>query len=398
MTGGVDRPSGAPGAADVLEVRKEDRSPMPSLRISTGRRRHMLPLMLAAALAGCAGRGHTPASRIYYKGPVSSHFDGQRFFNPDGETGTGGAKNMTASGFARIALGRRAHHDWPKMVPVHQSIPARQVAGDALRITWIGHATTLVQTQSLNILIDPVWAWRDSPVQFLGPRRVQEPGVRLRDLPPIDIILISHNHYDHMDIGTLKYLARRDHPTIITGLGNDMLLAKHGLKAVARDWGDTVPVRPGVSITLTRAHHWSARWIDDLDRALWVGFRINIPSGDIYYAGDTGPGDMHWAVEAKGSDPVRLALLPISPYKLDTPATGNHIDPEQAVTAFRQLNAGYALAVHWGTFELGPEPIDGPRDRLQAALVAQAIDPQRFRTVAAGESWDIPALPPTVGH
>jgi L-ascorbate metabolism protein UlaG (beta-lactamase superfamily) len=343
---------------------------------------------------GCLSRSHTPESRIYYHGEKSAHFDGTHFFNPDGESGTGGARNEGASGFLKIAMGRTDKPKWPRSVPVQQTVPPRRVQGMAMRVTWIGHATTLVQTQGLNILIDPVWAWRDSPLQLVGPKRVRKPGVKLTDLPPIDVVLISHNHYDHLDAGALKYLARRDKPLIITGLGNDMLLAEHGLKAEARDWGSRVRVKDDVSVVLVRAHHWSARWINDIDRSLWVGFRVELPGGDIYYAGDTGAGDMRWAVEAKGVGPIRLALLPIAPYHVVGPPTGNHIDPAQAVTAFGQLGAAYAVGVHWGTFELGTEAIDDPPKRLNAALLAQNFDPARFKTLDVGASWMVPELQP----
>lgn len=343
-------------------------------------------------LTACIERKHTPPSRVYYKGPDSAHFNGQTFFNPEGETGTGGARNNKAGNFVQIAMGRTHRPRWPRSIPVTQTVPPRRVEGSAMRVTWIGHATTLVQTQGLNILIDPVWAWRDSPLQFVGPKRVRAPGVKLADLPRIDVILISHNHYDHLDAGALKYLAHRDNPAILTGLGNDKLLAEHGLKAIARDWGDRVEVKPGLWIDVVRAHHWSARWIDDIDRALWVGFRIELPGGDLYYAGDTGPGDMSWAADAKGQAPIRFALLPIGPYHVTGPQTGNHIDPEQAVDGFARMGAAYAMGVHWGTFELGTEPVDDPPKRLNAALVAQHIDPTRFRTLDVGASWMVPEL------
>jgi L-ascorbate metabolism protein UlaG (beta-lactamase superfamily) len=359
-----------------------------------GQVRGVSAFLMLVALAGCLDSQHTPPSRIYYTGPVSSHFDGQRFFNPDGEQGTGGSQRDTASDFVAIAEGRRGDHGWPKSLPVTRTVPPRRVEGEQMHVTWIGHATTLVQTQGLNILIDPVWAWRDSPIQFVGPKRVRPPGVSLRKLPPIDLVLISHNHYDHLDMPALRYVAQRDDPLIITGLGNDKLLAEHGIRAIARDWGDRVNVRPGIDVILTRAHHWSARWIDDRDRALWTGFRVTLPGGDLYYSGDTGPGDMHWATEAKAASPapIRFALLPIAPYQSGPLQTGNHIDPEQAVTAFEQLRASYALGVHWGTFELGPEPIGDAPIRLRSSLQAQHVDPGRFRTLDAGQSWDVPAV------
>ncbi|UIJ44186.1 MBL fold metallo-hydrolase [Sphingomonas cannabina] len=356
--------------------------------------RQLLLALLPLVVASCSHGGKTPASRIYYSGPASDHFDGQKFFNPDGEQGSGGAQRDGAKRFLAIGLGG-GHKGWPKSVPVTPSVPVPRVEGEALRVTWIGHATTLVQTQGLNILLDPVWAHRDSPVQIVGPKRVRAPGVRLEDLPRIDLILISHNHYDHLDIGALKAIVARDHPRIVAGLGNDTLLREHRIEATARDWGERVEVRPGIDVVLNRAHHWSAHWTDDHDRALWAGFTVTLPGGNLYYAGDTGAGDMRWAAEARRYGPVRLAILPIGPYHVTSPPTGNHIDPEHAVTAFRQTGAPYALGVHWGTFELGEEPIDGPPARLRETLMKQRLDPGRFRTLEAGQSWDVPRLAPS---
>lgn len=345
------------------------------------------------ALTACSHR--TPTSEVYYSGPISNHFDGVRFFNPDGEQGSGGAQQADRAEFLKLALGKGGHHSWPKSVPVTPSTPPARIDGEAMRVTWIGHATTLVQTQGLNILIDPVWSERDSPLTMAGPRRVRQPGVRLKDLPKIDVVLISHNHYDHLDIPALIRIARRDAPLIITGLGNDKLLAEHHLKAEARDWGQSVTLRPGIEVILDRAHHWSARGMHDHDRALWSGFTITLPGGDLYYAGDTGPGDMGWASEARRrSKAIRFAILPIGPYHVARPQTGNHIGPADAVAAFREIGAAHALGVHWGTFELSDEPINGPPTLLKAALAKDGLGADRFRTVAAGEAWDVPQIRP----
>lgn len=343
-------------------------------------------------LTGCLDRNRTPLSRIYYHGPKSDHFDGEHFFNPEGEQGTGGAQRDGIGTFLRIAEGQAGHHTWPASVPVVQSVPPRRVEGERMLVTWIGHATTLVQTQGINILIDPVWAKRDSPVQFAGPERVRKPGVKLRDLPPIDLVLISHNHYDHLDMNALEKIAARDHPTIITALGNDTLLGEHGIAAQAGDWGQSFHFRPGIDVEITRAHHWSEHWYDDRDRALWCGFRITLPSGgDLYYSGDTGDGKMIWAHQAvQDARPIRLAILPIAPYKLTQAQTGNHIDPEGAVTAFGILHPAWALGVHWGTFELGEEAVNDAPKRLVTSLASHAIAADRFRTLEAGQAWDVP--------
>jgi L-ascorbate metabolism protein UlaG (beta-lactamase superfamily) len=191
-------------------------------------------------------------------------------------------------------------------VPITPSRPPARVDGNAMLVTWIGHSTVLIQTQGLNILTDPVWAERASPINFLGVKRVREPGVALADLPRLDLVLLSHDHYDHLDTDTLGKLWRRDHPWIITGLGNDLLLKRYHVHAVARDWGQRFTLRPGVDVILDRAHHWSEHGIGDHDRTLWTGFTITLPGGNLYFAGDTGPGDMRWAIEAARAGPVRL--------------------------------------------------------------------------------------------
>ncbi|QXQ06585.1 MBL fold metallo-hydrolase [Sphingosinicellaceae bacterium] len=342
------------------------------------------------AAGGCSAAG--PHRDRFYTGPVSEHFDGRKFFNPDGEQGTGGQEKQSNLGLLERAFGKGQHSSWPKSVPVTPSVPPARVAGTAMRVTWIGHATALIQTNGLNILLDPVWSERDSPVAFAGPRRVREPGVRFADLPKIDLVLLSHNHYDHLDLAVMGKLWRRDHPLIVTGLGNDVLLADHGIKAVARDWGGTVAVAPGVIVTLHRAHHWSAHWVDDHDLTLWTAFRVTLPGGDLYYAGDTGPGDMKWGLEARTERPVRLAVLPIGAIKLEGAPSGNHIGPAEAVTAFGQLGAAYALGVHWGTFELTSEAIDEPPQLLAKVLAEKHIEAGRFRVLEAGGAWEIPAI------
>ena len=348
------------------------------------------PLLSLFVLASCDAPSIRPGAY-----PLSDHFDGQRFFNPDGAQGTGGQQRQTPLEMLETALRGRSKgpNTWPARVPVTPTRPAARVAGAAMRVTWIGHSSVLVQTQGLNILIDPVWAERASPVDFLGPKRVREPGIRFHHLPRIDLVLLSHDHYDHLDTDIMERLWRRDRPLIVTGLNNDNLLARYGVRAVARDWGQKVAVRPGIDVILDRAHHWSAHGPKDHDRTLWTGFTVTLPGGNLYYAGDTGRGDMKWAVEAARHGPVRLAILPIGAWHFDGRDSGNHIGPADAVTAFGQVRAAYALGVHWGTFELTGEGIDQPREGLRAALATGHIDPARFRTLEAGGSWDIPALP-----
>lgn len=328
--------------------------------------------------------------RVYYRGPVSDHFNGERFFNPEGEQGTGGGQRDQALLTFILGDDRVA---WPDSIPVTPTRPPARVVGEAMRVTWIGHSTVLVQTQGLNILTDPIWAERASPFSFIGPKRVREPGVRFDDLPRIDLVLLSHNHYDHLDLATLGRLWARDRPLIVTGLGNDTLLGWHGIPSKALDWGQVIVIRPGIAVKAERVHHWTSRWMADRDRALWTGFAVTLPSGgNLYFAGDSGQGDDSWPVAAARDGPYRMALIPIGAYRPRGLMSGNHIDPAEAVDAFQKLGAQDALGVHWGTFQLSHEGVDEPPADLRTALHAAGIDPARFRTLEAGQSWDIPPL------
>jgi L-ascorbate metabolism protein UlaG (beta-lactamase superfamily) len=275
--------------------------------------------------------------RIYYEGPVSDHFDGRHFFNPDSPEPR---RIDPRRFFNRWAGGERAA--WPESVPVHPTVPPRRVAGDEMLVTWIGHSTVLIQTQDLNILTDPIWSERASPFSFLGPRRVRAPGIRFEDLPRIDLVLVSHNHYDHMDLPTLRRLWVRDRPRIVTSLGNDTLLRNAGIEAQAFDWGRGMylpcrwpPPPPGVqyraapscAVIVERVHHWGSRWGTDRNRALWSGFTLRLPGGNIFFAGDTGWGGGGWARQVARHGPFRLAILPIGAYLPRDVMQDNHVDP-----------------------------------------------------------------------
>lgn len=327
--------------------------------------------------------------RIYYRGPASSHFDGHRFFNPDGPSGPV-AGHVPVRALLRFLAGRdRA--TWPDHLPVTPGHPPARISGGRMVATWIGHSTVLVQADGLNILTDPIWAERAGPFGLFGPRRVRAPGVRFADLPHIDLVVVSHDHYDHMDLPTLRRLWARDRPLIVTSLGNGAILRGAGVPAVARDWGGRVAVKPGVAVIVERVHHWSSRWGTDHDRALWSGFTVTLPGGNLFFAGDTGWGDGSWPVAAARDGPFRLALLPIGAYRPRAMMAESHIDPAQAVAAFERLGAAYALGVHWGTFQLSAEAIGDPPRLLGQALDAAGIAPDRFRALIPGQAWEIPA-------
>jgi L-ascorbate metabolism protein UlaG (beta-lactamase superfamily) len=355
-------------------------------------------LLLAVALCFAPSLVPPFLDRIYYVGPLSDHFDGKRFFNPE-DRARPPSRVTPARFFNRWATGE-GRAVWPTSVPVAPTRPPPRVAGNRMRVTWIGHSTVLVQTAGLNILTDPIWSERASPFSFIGPKRVRAPGVRFEDLPRIDLVLVSHNHYDHMDLATLKRLWNRDKPAIVTSLGNDTVLAKAGIPSRTGDWGDSVGLYPGctatmrcapaASVVVERVHHWGSRWGTDRNRALWSGFSVRLPSGSIFFAGDTGFGDGSWATEAARHGRYRLAILPVGAYLPREVMSGNHMDPDEAVEVFRRLGARSALGVHWGTFQLTFEAIDDPPRRLAAALAKRGIAADRFVTTEVGQGYEVP--------
>jgi L-ascorbate metabolism protein UlaG (beta-lactamase superfamily) len=343
---------------------------------------------LAAAALGAAGV-RAKAAR-YYDGPVSDHFDGLRFRDPDG---------APPKGFGDLLRwwGSRSGADWPAVAPSpYRDEPPARVDGDTWRISYVGHASVLLQTAGLNMLLDPVWSERASPVAFAGPKRVNDPGIDFDKLPPIDVVLVSHNHYDHLDAATLSRLAAAHRPRIVTPLGNDTIMREHdaAIAAEAHDWGDRVDLGNGVTVTLVPARHWSARGMLDRNKALWAAFVIETPAGRIFYVGDSGYGDgRHFRAVRERHGPVRLAILPIGAYEPRWFMRDQHMNPEEAVRAFLDCGAECALAHHHGTFRLTDEAIDAPVEALGAALAAAEIPAERFRALRPGQVWELPAPP-----
>lgn len=351
--------------------------------------------------------------RIYYEGPVSSHYDGSHFFNPDGEIEFAPPPGTNRRGFMlRWVLGQDDRPEWPDAVAVKQARPAPFAAPRGMVATWVGHATVLVQAAGINILTDPIWSEYASPLPPLGPRRVAQPGVRMEDLPKIDLIVLSHNHYDHMDIPTLKKLWARDRPKIITSLGNDTILKSHGIPAVALDWGRSVSGAalnglgddtviqcenyehcPDYRVHVMRNHHWGSRWGTDRNRALWSSFVIATRAGNIFFAGDTGAGDMAWPAEAARLGPIRLALIPIGAFRFwpGQMESDAHIGPERAVQVFRKLGASTAIPIHWGTFRLSYEKWSTPPRMLEQFLRCEGIARGRFAPMRIGQPMPVPA-------
>ncbi len=345
----------------------------------------LLWLLISACLIAVVAPKFLDA--IYYRGPLTAHFDGARFANPDGDDDVVGPAGVKPGNFiVRYMLGNDKRPAWPTHVAVTPTTPAVRVFGDRMVATWVGHATFLIQTQGLNILTDPIWSATSGPLG-IGPRRVAEPGIRFNDLPKIDLVLISHDHYDHMDLATLNRLWARDRPVIVSSLGNDKVAVP--IPVVARDWGGRVAVGSGIDVIVTRNHHWGSRWIADRDRALWSAFVVTLPGGNLYFAGDTGMGDGQWPREAASYGPIRLALIPIGAFRFTQGqmSAGSHIGPIDAAEVFDRLGASRGIGMHWGTFRLSYEGYDTP-PRLLAAVM-KCRQQSGFDTIAIGRPTDI---------
>jgi L-ascorbate metabolism protein UlaG (beta-lactamase superfamily) len=282
-------------------------------------------------------------------------------------------------------------HKWRlgKWSPVHDEAPGPAPAARVdvgIRVTLVGHATVLVQMDGFNILTDPVWSARCGPGGVAGPRRVRPAAVRLEDLPPIDLVLLSHNHFDHLDVPTLVALRRRHAFQLYTGLGNATLLRKHGIDAVEMDWWGTAAHR-GLGVTCVPAQHFSGRGLFDRDNTLWAGLVVEGPSGRVYFAGDTGWGDHFEAIRDRCGEPA-VALLPIGAYRPREIMQPVHIDPAEAVRAHVVLGAARSVPIHYGTFPLGADgEVDAIED-LARALAAEGVDPAHFAPLEHGVAAD----------
>jgi len=323
-------------------------------------------------------------SNRYYDGPTSDDFDGTRFYNP----GQPSTDRSIVDGL-RWKLGSKAT-PWPSSVPVTPAKPDLHV--DGLRITIIGHATVLIQAAGANILTDPVWSERASPVRFAGPKRIAAPGIAFDDLPPIDAVLLSHCHYDHLDLATLRRLHDRDAPVMAMPLGNDTIVrqAIPDARIVVGDWHDRLLLSLGMTTTLTRANHWANRGLRDVRMALWAGHWLDTPVGSVWFAGDTGYGDGTVFTDLRrrmGSPDV--ALIPIGAYQPRWFLSAQHVDPDEAVKIFTDLEARQAIALHWGVFRLTDEGRDDPRTALARSLQRAGIDPGRFLAPEPGAAVEL---------
>ena len=341
----------------------------------------------AAAAALLLGTGLVLGACVFsapaYRGPTSDHFDGTTFHNQ-----VRAAKDRNGSFFQWVLT--REKGPWPEWIDAPAGPPPPQrVEGDRLRVTFINHATTLLQMDGLNVLTDPIWSYRASPLSFAGPARHRPPGIRFEDLPPIDLVVISHNHYDHLDLPTLRRLAEEHSPEILVPLGNAALLNSEDIAGGRElDWWQSHRVSDAVEVSCAPSRHFSGRGITDHGKTLWCAWVIEGSGGAVYFAGDTGYGP-HFAQAAERHGPFRFALLPIGAYRPRWFMGPVHISPAEAVQAHMELRASTSMGIHFGTFSLADDGYQEPLDDLSRALGEHDPVP-RFWTLKEGEGRYVP--------
>ncbi len=314
-----------------------------------------------------------------YRGELTDKFDGSRFFNSTPMTQGFSSMVKLSWEFATQSA------PWPDNIVVEQrSVP---LSDEGLSVTFINHATFLLQIDGVTILTDPIYSERASPFSFAGPKRVHVPGIPIEALPEIDVILISHNHYDHLDVDTLQTIAARQEkaPMILAGLGNGALFTEIGLiHHEDMDWDDVVRINE-LDFVFTACRHRSGRGLGDQMQTLWGSFVIRTDYGDIYFAGDTGY-DGHFKAAGEDYDGFRLALLPIGAYEPRWFMKDVHLNPHEAVQAHLDLKSEFSIGMHYGTFQLTLEAVDRPEKDLDVALTEYGLSRDVFTTLEVGQT------------
>lgn len=315
--------------------------------------------------------------------PRSDHFNGKTFFQPGGQSG-GGLREFLRWKFAAKP---RA---WPAEVRLQAAAVVGRPEQDGVVVTWIGHSSFLLQTASTNLLLDPVFSDRVSPVAWAGPRRVHPPGVAFTSLPRIDAVLVSHDHYDHCDANTLRRLAGEHAPRFITPLRHAGLLTSFGAKDTHElDWWQSHRLTQDITVTLTPSRHWSNRFGTPRNHRLWGGFFLTLGEKRLWFVGDTGYDRAMVREVRRLCGPPELALVPIGAYEPRWFMAPMHINPAEAVRLHLEVGAARSIGMHWGTFQLTDEAREDPPKDLAAARVEHGVPESDFHIVAPGESITI---------
>jgi N-acyl-phosphatidylethanolamine-hydrolysing phospholipase D len=258
--------------------------------------------------------------------------------------------------------------------------------GSEATITWVGHATLLIQLDGVNVLTDPQWSARASPVSFAGPKRVTPPGLRFEDLPPIHVVLISHDHFDHLDEATVARLAAAHRPRFYVPLGLKAWFAERGITDVVElDWWGSRTER-GLTLTCVPVQHWTSRSFFELNRRLWSGWALAGRERRLFFAGDTGYYAPYFKEIGARLGPFDLAAVSIGAYAPATIMHFTHTTPEESLRIFNDVRGRRFVAMHWGTFDLAEEPLTEPPARLQVEARRLSLDADRVWILRHGET------------
>lgn len=315
-----------------------------------------------------------------YSGKPSEHFDGKKFINPSG---------VPANGLAQVFkyVTTRKPEPWKKNYETYvRDTPLQNPDANHVSITFVNHSTFIMQYENLTIVTDPVWSKRCSPVQFAGPSRFRPPGVNFEDLPNIDIVLLSHNHYDHLDKPTVQKLIANHNPKFVVPLGLDHLLRKWGAKdIIALDWWESAKLEH-LSISSVPANHFTSRGTFDRDRTLWCGYIIEQKGHKIYFAGDTGYGDIFKEI-GKREGSIDVSLIPIGAYLPRWFMSPIHVSPKESVMIHKDVNSQQSIGMHFGTFALADDGPDRPIIDLTHEKQSQQIEDDAFIVPNEGHTY-----------
>lgn len=315
--------------------------------------------------------------------PLSDHYNGNTFFNPNG------TKLKSFFTLLKWQL-TKVQGPWPDHLELPPAPPLEPVLAEhEVSVTFINHSTFLIRTKHFNILTDPIWSKRASPLQWAGPKRVYTVPLELEDLPPIHFVLVSHNHYDHMDSESLVRLQEKFKPRVLLPLGDKSVVEGFGVKnAEELDWYEEVIVTADLKFVFAPCQHWSARGMFDRNKSLWGSWMILYKGQKIYFAGDTGYSS-HFSEIHKKFGPADLALLPIGAYEPRWFMKEHHMNPAEAAQAHLDLQSRQSVGMHFGTFRLTDEAYEKPVQDLETALKDKKIAPSNFIVLKPGLSLRI---------
>lgn len=314
-----------------------------------------------------------------YKGPESDHFNGKVFTNPRG---------VKAKGLKDVIKWSRSRNrqPWKELTNISFGPKPLNEIKVGVKVTFVNHSTFLIQVKGVNILTDPIWSKHTSPVQFAGPKRMRPPGILFDDLPRIDYVLLSHNHYDHLDKGTMKKLIKIHDPLIITPLGVGKFIQRLGSRKVTDlDWWDEHEMVSSLKVASVPTQHFSGRGTYDRDATLWCGYVIMDGRDNIYFAGDSGYGNFFKEIGSKYGK-MKVSMIPIGAYLPRWFMSPIHISPDEAVKVHRDVNSELSIAMHFGTFPLADDGQNQPIVELGNAVKAEGIDEHVFKVLNEGES------------